>query len=144
MDSLCAASDEELLEIEEVGPKVLASLRAFFADPANVARIERLRAAGVSMTSDTWVPPGEREEAQLPLAGRTVVLTGTLSRLTRKEATARLEALGARVSGSVSAKTDLVIAGEAAGSKLEKARSLGVEVLDEAGLEELLADSSAL
>jgi len=139
LDSLRAASDEELLAVEEVGPKVLASLRAFFADPDNAARIERLEAAGVSTKSESFVPPGEREEAELPLAGKTVVLTGTLSRLARKDATAQLEALGARVSGSVSARTDLVVAGEAAGSKLEKARSLGIEVIDETGLERLLA-----
>ncbi|HVS66006.1 MAG TPA: NAD-dependent DNA ligase LigA [Thermoanaerobaculia bacterium] len=139
LDSLRSASDEELLAVEEVGPKVLASLRAFFADPDNAARIERLEAAGVSTKSATYAPPDAREEAELPLAGKTVVLTGTLSRLTRKDATAQLEALGARVSGSVSARTDLVVAGEAAGSKLEKARSLGIAVIDEAGLKRLLA-----
>ncbi|HVS16523.1 MAG TPA: NAD-dependent DNA ligase LigA [Thermoanaerobaculia bacterium] len=135
--SLRAASDEELLAVEEVGPKVAASLRAFFADPDNVGRIERLEKAGVSTTSDTYVEPGTEQE--LPLAGKTVVLTGTLAGMTRKEAGDRLEALGARVSGSVSKKTDLVIAGESAGTKLAKAEELGIEVLDEAGLEALLA-----
>jgi DNA ligase (NAD+) len=136
--SLRAASDEELLAVEEVGHKVLASLRAFFADPDNLARIERLEAAGVSMASDGYVGPGEVAPDELPLTGRTIVITGTLSGMTRKEASDRLEALGARVSGSVSAKTDLVIAGESAGSKLAKAEKLGIEVLDEAGLEALL------
>jgi DNA ligase (NAD+) len=136
--SLRAASDEELLAVEEVGHKVLASLRAFFADPDNLARIERLEAAGVSTASDSYVGPGEVAPDELPLTGRTIVITGTLSGMTRKEASDRLEALGARVSGSVSAKTDLVIAGESAGSKLAKAEKLGIEVLDEAGLEALL------
>jgi DNA ligase (NAD+) len=136
LDSLRAASEAELLAVEEVGPKVAASLRAFFADSDNARRIARLEEAGVSTTSDTWVEPGA--EQNLPLAGKTVVLTGTLSGMTRKEASDRLEALGARVAGSVSKNTDLVIAGEAAGSKLDKARELGIEVLDEAGLRDLL------
>jgi DNA ligase (NAD+) len=107
----------------------------FFADEHNQKRIEALRDAGVS-----FVQP-RRATVESPLSGKTVVLTGTLTRMTRDDAKRRLEALGARVSGSVSAKTDLVIAGEKAGSKLEKAEELGVEVIDEAGFLELVGEA---
>jgi DNA ligase (NAD+) len=100
LDQLRSASDEELLAVEEVGPKVAASLRAFFADPDNALRLARLEQAGVSTASQTWVEPGDEEV--LPLAGKTIVITGTLNDLTRKQASDRLEALGARVRGSVS------------------------------------------
>ena len=106
--------------VDEIGPKVAASLRAFFADPRQQRRLAALAAAGVE-------PPAvERPTAaSMPLAGKTVVLTGKLESMSREEAAERLEALGARVAGSVSKKTSFVVAGEEAGSKLDKARSLG-------------------
>jgi DNA ligase (NAD+) len=128
LEALSRASEAELEAVEEIGPKVAASVRAFFADPRQQKRLAELAAAGVS-------PPAiERPAAALlPLAGKTVVLTGKLESMSREAAAERLEALGARVAGSVSKKTDFVVAGEDAGSKLEKAKALGVEVLDEAG-----------
>ncbi len=134
LDALAAAGADELEDIPEIGPKVASSIREFFGDPRNRERIEALRGFGVNMTQ----PQEERAAARSPLAGKTVVLTGTLSALTRSEAKRRLEALGARVSGSVSRKTDLVVAGESAGSKLRKAEELGIEVVDEQGLTDLL------
>mgnify|MGYP006337194873 FL=1 len=126
--ALAEATEDELQVVDEIGPKVAASLRAFFADPRQQRRLAALAAAGVA-------PPAiERPTAAtLPLAGKTVVLTGKLESMSREEAAERLEALGARVAGSVSKKTSFVVAGEEAGSKLDKARSLGVEILDEAG-----------
>jgi DNA ligase (NAD+) len=126
--ALAEATEDELQVVDEIGPKVAASLRAFFADPRQQRRLAALAAAGVA-------PPAiERPTAAtLPLAGKTVVLTGKLASMSREEAAERLEALGARVAGSVSKKTSFVVAGEEAGSKLDKARSLGVEILDEAG-----------
>jgi DNA ligase (NAD+) len=125
--ALAAASEEELQVVDEIGPKVAASVRAFFADPRQQRRLAALAAAGVEP------PPVERPTAaSLPLAGRTVVLTGKLESMSREEAAARLEALGARVAGSVSKKTSFVVAGEDAGSKLDKAMSLGIEILSEA------------
>ena len=125
--ALAAASEEELQVVDEIGPKVAASVRAFFADPRQQRRLAALAAAGVEP------PPVERPTAaSLPLAGRTVVLTGKLESMSREEAAARLEALGARVAGSVSKKTSFVVAGEDAGSKLDKAKSLGIEILSEA------------
>jgi DNA ligase (NAD+) len=133
LSALAAADEAELLAVPEVGPKVAAAIRAFFADPRQRARLEALAAAGVRPREQA-LPAGGR-----PLAGRSVVLTGRLERSTREEATARLEALGARVSSSVSKKTDLVVAGADAGSKLEKAQALGVRVVDEVALERILA-----
>ncbi len=143
--ALETASEEELMAVAEVGPKVAASVRAFFADPRQRRRLDALAAGGVEPPAQEPVRDAPREEDDgggtgpaSELAGKTVVLTGSLERLTREEATARLEALGARVASSVSKKTDFVVAGEKAGSKLEKARNLNVPVLDEAGLLELL------
>ncbi len=132
LPALASASDEELLAVPEVGPKVAAAIRAFFADERQRRRLDALAAAGVAP------PVVERVVAPRPLLGKSVVLTGKLGQLTREEATARLEAFGARVASSVSKKTDLVVAGEDAGSKLDKARALGVPVTDEAGLVRLL------
>lgn len=132
--AVAAASLEHLQAVPDIGPVVAASVRRFFDEPATAALIAKLDAAGVNMGSP--VPEGRGPK---PLEGRTIVLTGTLSRLSRDEATARLTALGAKVSGSVSRKTSLLIAGEAAGSKLDKARDLGVPVGDETTLEALLA-----
>ncbi len=134
LDTLAAAAGHQLEAVPEIGPKVAASVRAFFAEAHNQGRLQALREAGVSFAQ----PRPEDEGAGSLLAGKTVVLTGTLSVMKRAEAKQRLEALGARVSGSVSSKTDLVVAGEKAGSKLKKARVLGVEVTDEAGLVKLL------
>ncbi|HUP23542.1 MAG TPA: NAD-dependent DNA ligase LigA [Thermoanaerobaculia bacterium] len=142
LDVLAAATEEELVAVEEVGPKVAASLRQFFADRSNRDRVARLAAAGVSMraTADEAAPEAAPAPGDNPFAGKTVVLTGTLERFTRDEAKKHLERLGARVVGSVSKKTDYVVAGEEAGSKLDKARELGVEVLDEVRFVELLGE----
>ena len=126
------AHPQQVEQVPDVGPMVAAHLHAFFAAPAHRELIERLRAAGV-----TWEPLPSRAAA-LPLAGQTFVLTGTLSGMTRHEAQEALSALGAKVAGSVSKKTHYVVAGEASGSKLEKARELGIPVLDEAALRRLL------
>jgi DNA ligase (NAD+) len=127
MDGLMAATTDELQRTREIGPVLAASVRAWFDEPHNVALVERLRAAGVNM--ETALPA--RAPGGGPLDGRTFVLTGTLASMTREEATARIEALGGRVSGSVSGKTSFVVVGTDPGSKAEKARALGVETLDE-------------
>lgn len=137
MDALAAAGEDELAGVYGVGPKVAHGMWLFFRTPDNVSVIERLRAAGVTM-ADEAVAVGE--EVPQVLAGLTFVLTGTLthSGMTRDEAGARLTAMGAKVSGSVSKKTSFVVAGESAGSKYDKAVALGVPVLDEAQLLNLL------
>jgi DNA ligase (NAD+) len=131
MDALMAASEAELTAVNEVGPKVAEAIAEFFAEPRNVTLVEKLKAAGVMMTA-------ERRVTTTTLEGLTFVLTGTLPTLTREQAKERIEAAGGKVSGSVSKKTSYVVAGEESGSKLEKAESLGVKVLDEAGLLALL------
>ncbi len=131
MDAIMNASSEELERVEEVGPRISEAITDFFARPANRELIERLKAAGVDMTA-------EKKQRSTQLAGFTFVLTGTLPALTRDEAKARIEAAGGKVSGSVSKKTNYVVAGEEAGSKLDKARELKVPVLDEAGLIKML------
>ena len=129
LDALMAASVEELKAVPDVGPVVSARIHGFFADGHHREVIAALRANGVQ-----W-PEGEPQRTlEGPMAGRTVVLTGGLEALSRDEAGAHLEALGAKVAGSVSKKTSLVVAGEGAGSKLDKARELGIEVWDEATL----------
>jgi DNA ligase (NAD+) len=128
MDRLLEASVEELQHVPEIGPVVAASVRRFADEPRNRDLVRRLAQAGVNMTSQA--PPPDVAEAG-PLAGKTIVLTGTLTSMTREQATEALEQLGARVAGSVSRKTDYVVAGAEAGSKLEKARELGIETLDE-------------
>lgn len=137
MDALSTAGEDELAGIYGVGPKVAHGMWLFFRTPDNISVIERLRAAGVTM-ADEAAAPGE--EVPQVLAGLTFVLTGTLahSGMTRDEAGARLKAMGAKVSGSVSKKTSFVVAGENAGSKYDKAVALGVPVLDEAQLLNLL------
>jgi DNA ligase (NAD+) len=132
LEALAGASEEELLEVPEVGPKGAAAIRAHFADPRQRRRLEALAAAGVRPSASA----AARRAG--PLAGRTIVLTGRLTRWTREAATEGLERLGARVTSSVSRQTDLVIAGEEAGSKLDKARALGVPVAGEEELERLL------
>ena len=137
MDALAAAGEDELAAIDGVGPKIAHGLWLFMRTPDNLSVIERLRAAGVTMAEED-LEPGEA--APQVLAGLTFVLTGTLaaSGMTRDAASSRLKAMGAKVSGSVSKKTSFVVAGEAAGSKYDKAVSLGVPVLDEAALLHLL------
>lgn len=134
LDKLMAAEAEELMTLPDVGGIVAESIAGFFRDPLMRESIARMRAAGVK--AEATRPAAAAADASHPLFGKTVVLTGTLSRMGRDEAAKRLEALGAKVSGSVSKKTDLVIAGESAGSKLAKARDLGVPVLEDE--EELL------
>ena len=133
IQALATAPVEKIAEIPGIGPKIAESVHEFFSIPENVAVIERLRQAGVMLEE-------EKPENELPqtLAGLTFVLTGTLDHFSRDEAGAQLKAMGAKVSGSVSKKTSFVVAGEAAGSKLTKAESLGVPVLDEAALQQIL------
>jgi DNA ligase (NAD+) len=134
LDALMAASVDQLLQVRDVGPVVAHSLRTFFDQPHNREVVEQLRACGVH-----WAEGPPTPGANLPLAGKTYVLTGTLPTLSREQAKEILEAAGAKVAGSVSKKTHGVIAGAEAGSKLEKALELGIPVLDEAGLLALVA-----
>ncbi|MFM8346299.1 MAG: helix-hairpin-helix domain-containing protein, partial [Betaproteobacteria bacterium] len=135
MDRIIEASLEALLEVPDVGPIVAHSIRGFFDQAHHREIVEQLRAAGVQ-----WVEgQGVHGDAPRPLAGLTVVLTGTLPTLSRDDARELIEAAGAKVAGSVSRKTHWVVAGTEAGSKLDKARELGVPVLDEDGLRALLA-----
>ena len=122
----------------DVGPVVAASIHTFFEQPHNREVVEQLRAAGVAWDETDGTPASAPPK---PLAGQVFVLTGTLPTLTRDEAKDRLEAAGAKVSGSVSKKTSVVVAGAEAGSKLDKARELGVRVIDEAELLALLAEA---
>jgi DNA ligase (NAD+) len=134
LDRIMDASVEELLEVNDVGPVVAESIHTFFAQPHNREVVELLRAAGVHWDEGA----GEASDAPRPLLGRTLVLTGTLPTLTRDEAKDLIEAAGGKVAGSVSKKTDYVVAGSEAGSKLDKAQQLGVIILDEQGLRALL------
>lgn len=137
LDAIMDATVDQLLQVPDVGPVVAQSIRTFFEQPHNREVVEQLRACGVH-----WEEGEPSPAAQLPLAGKTFVLTGTLPTLSREEAKERLEAAGAKVAGSVSKKTDYVVAGVEAGSKLEKAQALGVPILDEAGLFQLLNAAS--
>ena len=118
--------------MEEVGPRISQAILEFFSSAANRALVESLKEAGVDMTA-------EKKQRSAQLAGLTFVLTGTLPTLTRDEAKEKIEAAGGKTAGSVSKKTSYVVAGEEAGSKLDKARELKVPVIDEAGLMALLA-----
>ncbi|MFW6153771.1 MAG: NAD-dependent DNA ligase LigA [Planctomycetota bacterium] len=129
VDALAEASEEALLAVPEIGQIIAASIRRFFAGETGRDTVERLKAVGVRITADRHVAGGPA-----PLAGKTVVVTGTLSNLTRAAATAAIKAAGGRVASSVSAKTDFVVAGDAPGSKADKARALGLEIIDEAEL----------
>jgi DNA ligase (NAD+) len=133
LDPLMNATEAELLEVPDVGPVVASSVARFFAEPHTREVIAQLRAAGVRWKEG---PPQRAPVGRL--AGKTFVLTGTLPTWTRDEAKERIEAAGGKVAGSVSGKTDYVVAGEEAGSKLDKARALGVAVIDEDGLQRLL------
>jgi len=136
LDALQTASEEQVLEVADVGPVIAASVRAFFANPRHVRELKRLRELGVQWPEAA--PAQAAQAALLPLAGLSIVLTGRLERITREQASERLAALGAAVSSAVSKKTSYLIAGAEPGSKLTRARELGVPVLDEAGLSELL------
>jgi DNA ligase (NAD+) len=134
--ALQAASAQQILEVSDIGPVIAASVHSFFADARHRAELTRLRSLGL-----TWpegAPSAAAEKAALPLSGMSVVLTGTLPSLSRDQAAERLTALGAKVSSAVSKKTRYVIAGAQAGAKLKRAEQLGIEVLDEQGLEQLL------
>jgi DNA ligase (NAD+) len=131
IDALRAASAEELERVEEVGPRISQAIIEFFQQPANKALIKSLDKAGVGMTA-------EKKQRSTQLAGLTFVLTGTLPTLTRDQAKARIEAAGGKTATAVSKKTSYVVAGDEAGSKLDKARELNIPVLDEAGLLALL------
>ena len=132
MDRIMDASVEELAQVPDVGPVVAASIHTFFAQPHNREVVEQLRACGI-----VW-EEGEAQVASGPLVGKTVVLTGTLPTLSRDQAKDLLESAGAKVAGSVSKKTDFVVAGTDAGSKLTKAQELGINILDESGLMSML------
>ncbi len=134
IDALVAADEQDIAQVDGVGPQIAHSIAEFLSVPENLAVIDRLRAAGVQL-EQREAPQG----SELPLKGLTFVLTGTLRRWTREEAGDAMRALGAKVTGSVSGRTSYVVAGEAAGSKLTKARELGVAVLDEDDLARLLA-----
>ncbi|MFS8137493.1 MAG: helix-hairpin-helix domain-containing protein, partial [Thermomonas sp.] len=132
---LMVADEEQLKQVPDVGPIVAAHIAHFFAESHNRDAIAALQVAGVY-----WPEGAPQRATEGPLAGKTVVLTGGLSAMSRDEAGAKLEALGAKVAGSVSKKTSLVVAGEAAGSKLVKAQELGIEIWDEAAMLAFLAD----
>ncbi|MDM0041366.1 NAD-dependent DNA ligase LigA [Variovorax sp. J22G21] len=134
LDAIMDATEEQLLEVNDVGPVVAQSLRTFFDQPHNREVVEQLRACGLH-----WEEGEPALRAPKPLAGKTFVITGTLPTLGRDEAKDKLESAGAKVAGSVSKKTNYVVAGAEAGSKLDKARELGVEVIDEAQMLALLA-----
>jgi DNA ligase (NAD+) len=139
LDALLAATEEDLLQVNDVGPVLAESIAAFIGEPHNREGIGQLRAAGVHWTEG---PPAVASEGAPAgaLAGRTFVLTGTLPTLAREEAKAMIEARGGKVSSSVSKKTDFVVAGAEAGSKLARAEELGVAILDESQLRAMLAD----
>jgi DNA ligase (NAD+) len=133
LDAIMVASEEALLQVPDVGPVVAHSIRTFFDQPHHREVVQALREAGIHWAEGEALAPTE-----MPLSGITVVLTGTLQSMGRDEAKEKLEALGAKVAGSVSKKTHYVVAGAEAGSKLDKANELGVPVLDDAGLAVLL------
>jgi DNA ligase (NAD+) len=125
LDKLAKATEEELLEVHEVGPKVAEGILEFFSEKSNRDLMEKLRKAGLRFTEERKAPQDSR------LAGKTFVITGTLEKWSREEAKELIESLGGKVTDSVSKKTSYLVVGAEPGSKLEKARSLGVETLDE-------------
>jgi DNA ligase (NAD+) len=135
LDGLLAASEQDLLQVKDVGPVLAESIAGFIREPHNREGIEQLRAAGVHWTEG----PPQGAPAGV-LSGLTFVLTGTLPTLARDDAKAMIEARGGKVAGSVSKKTDYVVAGADAGSKLARAEELGVAILDESRLRAMLAD----
>ncbi|MFN2326325.1 MAG: BRCT domain-containing protein, partial [Gemmatimonadales bacterium] len=134
LDALATAPVEAINDVPGVGPTIAAAVAAWFTNDKNQELVEALRAAGLTFTEPTAVAAGG------PLAGKSLVLTGTLPTLSRAEAAAMIERAGGRVTGSVSSKTDVVVAGDEAGGKLEKARALGVEVWDEAHLRKVVGN----
>ena len=138
-EALVAASEDQLLDVDDVGPVVADHLRQFFDSSSSMKLVAQLRDAGVS-----WADVEQDRFAMQPLAGQTWVVTGKLERLSRTEAKAHLLSFGAKVAGSVSAKTDCIVAGPGAGSKLVKAQELGVKVIDESALLALLASHGAV
>jgi DNA ligase (NAD+) len=130
LDDVFAAGVNQLTECEDVGEVIAQSVVLWHGDPRNQKLIERLRKAGLNFESQLYKPKAKAG----PLAGKTFVLTGTLPNLKREEAAAKIEAAGGKVSGSVSKKTDYVVAGAEAGTKLDKAQKLGVSIIDEAEL----------
>jgi DNA ligase (NAD+) len=131
MDDLMNASQEELEAVNEVGPKIAESIAEFFHEPRNRELVRRLRDAGLTFA-------GKKRERGTKLAGKTFVLTGTLAKYSRDEAKKLIEDAGGKVSGSVSKKTDYVVAGSDAGLKLDKAKELGVPVIEEDEMERLV------
>ena len=136
IDDLRGATNEKIEEVEGVGPIMAEQIVRELSDERLDALIAKLRERGLNLEQD----PAARRRADGPLQGKTLVLTGTLPNLTREEASAMIKRAGGKVTGSVSKKTDHVVAGGSPGSKLEKAEKLGVDVLDEDGLKQLLAD----
>jgi len=130
MEALMAADDDALQAVPDVGPVVAARIREFFANEMNSRVVRDLLQLGIH-----WPAVEVRRSESLPLAGKRVVITGTLESMSRSEAKARIEALGGKVTSSVSKSTDFILVGESPGSKLEKAREHGVEVLDQAVLD---------
>ena len=133
LDPISKASREELESVDGVGPTIAESIERFFANARNAAEVKDLRKLGVR-----WEPSAPKQRGQGALDGKTFVLTGGLAGMTRTRAKKRIQALGGKVTASISKKTDYVVAGSDPGSKLEKAEKLGVEILDEAALEKLL------
>lgn len=138
MQALADATEEALLEVEDIGPIVAASLREFFADPLNRELISALQSHGVN-----WPEQGGAAEEILPLSGKTFVLTGTLETMSREVAGEKIQALGGKVAGSVSAKTTYLVAGQNPGSKLQRAERLGITILDEKNFCELIHDEKS-
>jgi len=134
LEDVFAAGLNRLTECEDIGEVIASSILQWHGNPGAVKLLERLRKAGVNFASALYQPQAQAG----PLAGKTFVLTGTLPHLKREEAAAKIEAAGGKVSGSVSKKTDYVVAGEEAGSKLDKARELGITVINEAGMVKLV------
>ncbi len=130
LEAIETASEEELLQVEEVGPRIAKSIVEFFAEPKNRELVDELRAAGLTLR-------GKKKERGTKLTGKTFVLTGTLTNYSRDEAKKMIEDAGGKVTGSVSKKTDYVVAGADAGSKLDKAKELGVEIINETEMEKL-------
>jgi DNA ligase (NAD+) len=135
IDDIISASEEEITAIHEIGPSISKSIKQFFSDKKNIKLVEELRKSGLTFTSE------KKEIVQSAITGKTFVLTGTLSSLSRDEAGARIIALGGKVASSVSKNTDFVVAGEKAGSKLTKAESLGIQILDESAFLKTLEEN---
>ena len=135
IDDIIAASEEEINSIYEIGPSISKSIKQFFSDKNNIKLIEDLKNSGLNFISE------KKEVRQSELTGKSFVLTGTLSSFSREEAGARIIAIGGKVTSSVSKNTDYVVAGEKAGSKLSKAESLGVKILDENAFLKMLEEN---